>query len=265
IMTHFGHEFVEKLLKGFAKAVSTSLLIILFFILQYIFDMDFKCLCKSSIQPNDVLYLLAPPVILTWVLLYIESCNQRRFCNIFKKKCFLNFLCCFCRIFLKFISVGVIWSTAVLLEGDWYFCFKTKSDSNHIGLPCKENARLTIAMILICISLLLWTIADVSLALCYRIRNWKSAEQRCCPPYYKVVYEHLLEEQVSSFLKEELTQLATERAKVICQKHIQIIKDYEKNIDDDTINVEDSWHKISASDFYMEREGQEERREERRE
>ncbi|KAJ0005781.1 hypothetical protein NQD34_015675 [Periophthalmus magnuspinnatus] len=272
-MKHFGRDFVVKFLKDLAKAASTSLLIILFFILQYIFDMDFKCSCTSDIQCNEVLYMIVSPVILTWILFYIKSCNQRRICDISKTKCCSNFLSFLCQVFLQFMSVGAIWLSAVLLYGDWYFCVKTKSDSNHIGVPCKEKNQLTdeekdienglkieslnYGMIVICVLLLIWTVAVFVKVQYYRRKHRKFEKELCCPPYYKVAYEHLLAEQVGHYLKEKLTQLATERAKVICQKHIQIIEDYEKNIDANTVKVEDSWHKISASDFYMQQEEQE--------
>lgn len=52
-----------------------------------------------------------------------------------------------------------------------------------------------------------------------------SRVERCCPSHYRVVYDKRLAEQVSCHLKDELTKIAEQRAKTICQPHIQAIQD----------------------------------------
>lgn len=71
-----------------------------------------------------------------------------------------------------------------------------------------------------------------------------------------MVHEDLLEEQVSSHLKDELTKIAAERAKAICKPLIRVIRDHEDTFTcDGNGNVNDrvleAWKKISASDFSL--------------
>lgn len=118
---HVGHDVAEKLLQAFSKAANTFLLVMLFFILQYIFDMKFQCSCTEGFHQNGALYLIAPAIILTWLFNFIESFHQRRICDFFKKILWNN-CCSNCLMFLvKFLSVSAVWIAAVLFDGDWYF------------------------------------------------------------------------------------------------------------------------------------------------
>lgn len=76
-----------------------------------------------------------------------------------------------------------------------------------------------------------------------------------CPPHYRGVYEDLLEAQVNCHLKDELTEIATKRAKAICEPYLQDIGDHEQQLttyDDNVSNkVSNAWQKISDSGFYL--------------
>lgn len=74
--------------------------------------------------------------------------------------------------------------------------------------------------------------------------------KNCCKtkPFYKRRYEELLSEETDKYLEETLQEIAKNRAKSICSKHIcKINESQTSNI---SVNVEDNWAKISQSDFY---------------
>lgn len=78
-----------------------------------------------------------------------------------------------------------------------------------------------------------------------------------CTPYYSVVYEELLAEQVSSHLHDMLKNVASERAKAICKPYLDVIENHEKQLkntsdghDNVNIAVSEAWRNISAFDFY---------------
>lgn len=138
-------DFPQKLLDVITNAVSVFLLIVLFYILQYIFDMDFVCSCKPGLHPNGVLYMTLPPMILTLVVNILELFNQRRsysrwhclICNCCNGH-FCGHILKFC---LKYLSMSAVWISTVLFDGDWYFCLMTNFSPNNsqVGLPCKEK------------------------------------------------------------------------------------------------------------------------------
>ncbi len=76
------------------------------------------------------------------------------------------------------------------------------------------------------------------------------------PPHYRKVYEDLLAQQVRSHLNNKLTEMATDRAKVICEPYLRTIEDTERPFTNprdgnDNVNkrVLEAWQKISAPDF----------------
>lgn len=92
------------------------------------------------------------------------------------------------------------------------------------------------------------------------MRTWKRgcASDMLLLPYYRKVYEGLLEEQVSDHLKEELTKIAAKRAEAICEPHLHTIKEDEqppnnRGDGDDSVNITvlEAWKKISACDFHF--------------
>lgn len=125
------------------------LLIVFFWILQYIFDMDFVCSCRPGIHGE--LYLAAPPMILTLVVNIIEPflqtrifsswgclcCSRRNnFCS-----CLLTSapVTCLLHLMIKYFSFSAVWVATVLFDGDWYFCLMTNLNMSQTGIPCKEK------------------------------------------------------------------------------------------------------------------------------
>lgn len=142
-MTHFGHNLPQKMFELITTAVSTLLLLVIFYILQYIFDMDFVCSCTTvtgmNIHPNGVLYLLVPPLILTWVVTLIESFHQRRIFTRWQRLCQNNGCCFLVKLVISYVSLTAVWVATVMFDGDWYFCLMTNRNASLTGIPCKDE------------------------------------------------------------------------------------------------------------------------------
>ncbi|XP_051259613.1 uncharacterized protein LOC127365507 [Dicentrarchus labrax] len=291
-MPHTGHDFPQRLVPLITKAVSIFVLIVVFYIVQYIFDMDFICSCRPGLHKNGILYLLIPPVILTWVAIITEPLHESRIFSIFHLLYRLSHNnCCgfFVKVIVSYFSMCAVWITSVLFDGDWYLCLMTNLNASHTGIPCRENLTyeeyrikadyktdsLDFGFYVICFLLVLWSLADCTTAYCIRRTMWKNLRYSKSP-YYRIVYEDLLAEQVNTRLKKELTKLATKRAKAICMPYILAIGENEHqlnyrrednanvnndnvnndNVNNDNVNNDnvnntglEAWKKISAVDF----------------
>ncbi|XP_037644976.1 uncharacterized protein LOC119499835 [Sebastes umbrosus] len=275
-MTHFGHNLPQKMFELITTAVSTLLLLVIFYILQYIFDMDFVCSCTTvtgkNIHPNGVLYLLVPPLILICVVTLIESFHKRRIFTRWQRHFQNNGCCFFVKLVISYVSLTAVWVATVMFDGDWYFCLMTNRNVSLTGIPCKDelsyeenliknaykSTSLEYGFYIIGPLIVVWSFVELC---CGRHKTWRCCPKRelpSSPPYYKMVYEDLLAEQVSSHLQDELTNIATERAKVICTPYLLAIKDNEQSFNrtcdsNDSVDdvVSEAWGKISASDFYL--------------
>lgn len=256
-MANLAHEFSEKLFKVITNAVGAFLLVALFYILQYIFDLHFVCSCEAGLHLNGVLYLAAPPVILTWVVSVTESFHQKKISSSWPL--FPNSCGNWRSLVMKYFGMSVVWITAVLFDGDWYFCLKTNFTANETGIPCKKDLTpeeqhkrdqyktesLDWGFLVICGVLILWSIVESIRGCCRRdccrrdcCKNWwcnmdlcccsESCRFVCCPPTYQLVYEDLLAEEVNRHLRDELTKIASEKAKGICEPSIRTVRDHEQ-------------------------------------
>ncbi len=135
-MGHFSHDLPQRLgLK--TNALSIFLLVAIFFILQYIVDMDFVCSCKLSHHRNAIAYMLIPPFVLTWVVFVVEPFNQTSFFSIsLPHNNVYGFLL---KLLLTYCCLGGVWVPSVLFDGDWFYCLMTNLNTNQTGLPCKVN------------------------------------------------------------------------------------------------------------------------------
>lgn len=84
------------------------------------------------------------------------------------------------------------------------------------------------------------------------------SRQHLCPPYYSVVYDALLAEEVTRCLNNGLKEIAEEKAKTICETFLGTIKEHKlTNISASdgngktNNNVLETWQKISSCDFYL--------------
>lgn len=134
-------DFTYKLLQVIRNSVGVFVLIVIFYILQYIFNMHFLCSCKPGLHPNGVLYMALPPLILAFIVIIVEPFHQRKifyWCNSLER-CFCCFCSYFCKVFVKWIGLAAVWIAAVLFDGDWFVCLMTNLNKNQTGIPCKQN------------------------------------------------------------------------------------------------------------------------------
>lgn len=135
-MTHHV-ELLQKLFSSLTKAVSIILLIVTFFVLQYLLDMDYVCSCDPHSHITGAVFMALPPLILSCLVTLIESFYKK---TIFQRYCSCgNYMQLFGLFLAKYLFLTGIWAGAVLLEGDWYICLITNIGRNHRGIACKEN------------------------------------------------------------------------------------------------------------------------------
>ncbi|KAK2840173.1 hypothetical protein Q5P01_013913 [Channa striata] len=263
------HELPQKLFSLLKSAVNVFLLIVLFYTLQYIFDMEFVCSCKPGLHNNGVLYMVAPPLILTFVVSIIEPFPQERILT------GRRFALCSqpLKFFIRLITMSAVWVSTVLFDGDWYFCLMTNLNMNQTGLPCRKDldydeqrikdayktTSLDIGFGVICSFLFFWNISDWCGSICRRMKVSEAGFQSkkdLCLPYYRTVYNNHLEEEMRSYVNEKLKYIAAERVKAICEPHLQAIQNQElsrnnKENDNGNNTVSKDWWIISAFDFHQ--------------
>ncbi|XP_014826797.1 PREDICTED: uncharacterized protein LOC106923608 [Poecilia mexicana] len=261
-MPTLGAESATRLLKLVQHAVSMFLLVVLFSILQYVFDMHFICSCRPGLHPSGFLYLFLPPLILTFVVNIVEPFYRRKpFSSQRVFRCYCPSSCCghyFVKLIIRFTSLTALWISLVFFDGDWYFCLRTNLNSTQTGMPCKKNLTyeeertrdyyktmsLDIGLGLCCSFLFLWSISEVW-------RAWKPG-YRCGAPYYSVVYDNLLAEEVGNHLNEELQKMAKEKAEKLCENYIKSIRHHEHLENGENVfEISEVWGNVSASSFYM--------------
>lgn len=253
-------DFTYKLLKVIRSSVGILVLIVIFYILQYIYNMHFLCSCKPGLHANGVLYMGLPPLILAFVVNIVEPFQQRKIC--YQCNHLKHCGSCFCGYLLKLLftwtGLAAVWIAAVLFDGDWYVCLKTNFNMNQTGIPCKQNLTfeeqlimgeymtdsLRYGLILISAFLFFWGTFEIRRVSC-----------RTCKinPYYRVVFNDLLAEEVSNHLNDKLREIAIKKSEAICTPYLQVIEndEVENNGNDDRITAADAWTKISVPGFYF--------------
>ncbi|XP_029113768.1 uncharacterized protein LOC114912198 [Scleropages formosus] len=225
--TLFGEIFSEFLKKtGTAFKLSAVLGPSVF--INFMLKLEQMCVCKHSGEDNQfflVSYMFCPALILLIIIVLMDKtsitcwplcCSPEG-----RKKLFSHSLCCRkgCTVVMKGVFGASVWIISVLLDGDWYVCFKTSRNIRDVlgDLPCKsedrdtteENSRITqyynvsraISLILATILAIVWAIV------------------RCCQggsSYYKYKYEKYQERETGKALKEHLQELAKQNAKKTC-------------------------------------------------
>lgn len=139
----FTPEIITRLLKLIQQAVSLFLLIVLFSILQYIFNMHFVCSCQPGLHSIGFYYMFFPPLILTFVVNIVEPFYRRK--TFSSQRCF-KYLCpsswgwhYISKLVQRYFGLTALWVSLVFFDGDWYFCVMTNLNSTQTGMPCKAN------------------------------------------------------------------------------------------------------------------------------
>lgn len=131
--------------KSWSPAAAAFATILLFLSLEILFRLLFLCPCDPE-YPRHVcfctLYLLLPACILFFTCLLMdrkrmEACGWTR--EDFPRP---SFKCC--SVFLKALSIGLVWLVIVLLNGDWYVCLMMYSNGTaEEQLGCKDEGLMT--------------------------------------------------------------------------------------------------------------------------
>lgn len=101
-------EFTYKLLQVIRNSVGVLVLIVIFYILQYIFNMHFLCSCEPGLHPNGVLYMALPPLILAFIVIIVEPFHQRKifyWCHSLSR----DVLCVLAAMSIRFSLSGSVW------------------------------------------------------------------------------------------------------------------------------------------------------------
>ncbi|XP_041760141.1 uncharacterized protein LOC121587294 [Coregonus clupeaformis] len=106
------------------------------FLYHVVFDEHLKCLCKHGVKPEVTynhchVYMVLPTVILFLLTLWMDGQFQRILRITCRGKC--NLWGRLLAILIKAAAIGFLWVVSVLLDGDWYVCYKRAE------LPCKNN------------------------------------------------------------------------------------------------------------------------------
>lgn len=75
-------------------------------------------------------------------------------------------------------------------------------------------------------------------------------------PYYKVIYDDHLEQEMKSYLNNRIKNIAAKRAEAICERHLEAIERHElsaSNTNDGHVDETalENWWTISASEFHL--------------
>ncbi|XP_034003307.1 uncharacterized protein LOC117495849 isoform X2 [Trematomus bernacchii] len=260
----------QNLFDQITRAVSTFLVIVFFFTLQYILDMDFVCSCShtTSIHCNGVLYMVAPPVILTWAVNKIQSLQPMQIFSRKQRLIYNKYCRCCVRLLFSFFSLNGVWAAAVLVDGDWYFCLMTNRNESQVGIPCKEkldyderrieahykSQSMDYGYYVFFGVILFWIIVEFMTIHCGRKKMdcCCGLFKLCNTPFYKMVYKYRLKEQVNSYLRKELNKIAKEQAEAICKPliekiHLEESESNRTSNDNVSINITESeaWWTIS--------------------
>lgn len=130
---------LTRILDGFLESASLYVAVIVIFSYHVLFEKDLACTCKE--QTTDCwLYMLLPAVLIFFLLLWIDKTFKRLFrYSLSDRKCRFWYL--MLHRFLAAILIGLLWSVAVLIDGEWYVCCYPNIE--HPQLACKNKENLT--------------------------------------------------------------------------------------------------------------------------
>lgn len=134
----------QRLLSVLTKAAGVFVLLAVF-ILEYILNLNFPCFCKPAwesplhIGYHGIIYMLCPPMIITCGIMLVDKMYQKTFCRKICNDCPCNCFCSSTKLGITFLSVGLYWIAAVLIDGEWYVCYQTNNHPKQVGLPCRTN------------------------------------------------------------------------------------------------------------------------------
>lgn len=129
-----------QLLNLLTHTANAFVTLVIFYILKFIFELNFQCSCSQGINFYDFVYLAAPPFII-FFLGYVVDKHLPRF--------HLNWKVCKCRCLfvkqqiLRLAFAVAFWMAAVFLDGDWYTCYLANRRKIGIGHSCRDQENVT--------------------------------------------------------------------------------------------------------------------------
>ena len=141
-MPHSGHDVPQTMVSLLTKAAGAFVLLVIFFIFKYIFELDFICSCSPGVHPFGILYMVLPPWIICVLLYAMNKTYQKLFCCGPFRRC--NHCCSFAvQQVIQLLSIGLFWIAAVFIDGDWYVCYTGNKDEKHMKIPCTKKDNMT--------------------------------------------------------------------------------------------------------------------------
>lgn len=205
---------MPSLKKSWSLAAATLAIIVFFLFLEVLFKFVFLCPCDPKYGRHVcfcALYMLLPACILFYICLLMdkkrmETCGWTR-----EDFPWPSFKCC--AVFLRALSIGLVWLITVFMNGEWYVCLMTYSNGTaEEQLACKDEAVMTktekfyvkyytnvsrsIGLGLILAAILLWVGGS-----CRRTS------------YREHLLELQVEEEAEEFLLEQIAQEAKQKSK----------------------------------------------------
>ncbi|XP_071208268.1 uncharacterized protein [Salvelinus alpinus] len=136
-MEHFKPAF-EILISQVRKTGSFYITFFVLFLYHVAFD-HLKCSCKHDVinEGMCITYMVIPALILLLLTLWMDGELQR----VWRITCRCRGQCILCkrlvRIFMKAVTIALLWVVSVLFDGDWYVCH------HRTELQCKNITDAT--------------------------------------------------------------------------------------------------------------------------
>ncbi|XP_062389347.1 uncharacterized protein LOC134077725 [Sardina pilchardus] len=136
---------VPPLKKMGSPATAVLALIVLFLFLELLFKFVFLCPCDPNYGRHVcfcIMYMLLPACIFFYVCLLMD--NKRMETCGWTREDFPRPSTKCCTVFLKALSIGLLWLIIAFINGDWYVCLMTHSNGTaEEQLACKDEGDMT--------------------------------------------------------------------------------------------------------------------------
>lgn len=132
---------VQQFVSHFSEIASIYILFIVIFSYHVLFDRDFSCTCED--QHNTCwFYLFLPMFLIVIFALWTNRDFQRalKYTWGYRKS---NFRCVLIYHLVRATFIGLLWTSSVLIDGDWFVCCQNDQSEQQRQLACKDKKHLT--------------------------------------------------------------------------------------------------------------------------
>lgn len=142
-----GHQLlpVPSLKKSGSPAAAALAIIVLFLFLEILFKFVFLCPCDPNYGRHVcfcALYMLLPACIFFYICLLMDK-KRMETCGWTREDCPRPSFTC-CTVFLRALSIGLVWLIIVLMNGEWFVCLMTYTNgTSEEQLACKDEGVMT--------------------------------------------------------------------------------------------------------------------------